>query len=48
MRLTLKNIIKFINDDSTLKSIFYNKTKNHKYKPRQLAYPRQIFIQGCE
>ena len=33
---TLKNIIKFINDDSKLKLIFYNKTKNRKYKPRQL------------
>ena len=33
---TLKNIIKFINDDSKLKSIFYNKTKNRKYKPRVL------------
>ena len=32
MQLTLKNIIKFIND----KSIFYNKTKNRKYKPRVL------------
>jgi hypothetical protein len=32
----IKNIIKFINDDSKLKSIFYNKTKNCKYKPRQL------------
>ena len=40
---TLKNIIKFINDDSKLKLIFYNKTKNRKYKPRvQLEYVLSI------
>jgi hypothetical protein len=33
MQLSLKNIIKFINDNSKLKLIFYNKTKNRKYKP---------------